>query len=106
MKQVIRPGLISGTIQVPASKSDSQRAVLCAALADGVSVLTGIGKSDDEQAMLKAIVDLGAKVNHISISEVEIIGLKSLSENTCISAGESGLGLRLLTCVAASFDQK
>ncbi|MDF3029398.1 MAG: 3-phosphoshikimate 1-carboxyvinyltransferase [Fluviicola sp.] len=106
MKQVIRPGLISGTIHVPASKSDSQRAVLCAALADGVSVLTGIGKSDDEQAMLKAIVDLGAKVNRISVSEVEITGIKSLPENTSVSAGESGLGLRLLTCVAASFDQK
>ena len=106
MKQVIRPGLISGTIQIPASKSDSQRAILCAALADGVSVLTGIGTSDDEQAMLKAIVEMGATIKHVSDSGVEITGIKNLPGNTHLSAGESGLGLRLLTCVAASFEQK
>lgn len=107
MKQVIRPGLISGTIQIPASKSDSQRAILCAALADGVSVLSGIGKSDDEQAMLKAIVEMGAIVqNENDDAAILITGIKNLPENMHLSAGESGLGLRLLTCVAASFNRK
>ena len=55
MKQVIRPGMISGTIVIPASKSDAQRAILCAALAEGTSRLTGIGKSDDELALLEAV---------------------------------------------------
>lgn len=106
MKQVIRPGLISGMIQIPASKSDSQRAILCAALADGISVLTGIGKSDDEQAMLNAITEMGAKIVRISDTKVEIMGIKTFPGNLYLSAGESGLGLRLLTCVASSFDQK
>lgn len=104
MKQLIRPGLISGMIQIPASKSDSQRAILCAALAEGTSVLTGIGKSDDELAMLNAVAEMGAKIT-FSDSVVEITGIKSLPENLQLSADESGLGLRLLTCVASSFDQ-
>lgn len=123
MKKVIRPGLISGNIQIPASKSDSQRAILCAALADGTSVLTGVGKSDDEQAMLKAVVELGAIVkqnenegtSHPNFTTaqrenrstvISITGMKQLPENLELSAGESGLGLRLLTCVASSFDRK
>lgn len=106
MKQVIRPCLISGTIQIPASKSDSQRAILCAALGQGTSTLTGFGKSDDEQAMLHAVVEMGAKVTRISDSEIKITGITKLPENLELSAGESGLGLRLLTCVASSFNQK
>jgi 3-phosphoshikimate 1-carboxyvinyltransferase len=106
MKQQIKSGLLSGNIQIPASKSDSQRAILCAALSDGNSVLSGIGKSDDEQAMLQAIAKMGAKTRIVSDSEVEITGIKSLPEHLELSAGESGLGLRLLTCVASSFNQK
>ncbi|AEA44318.1 3-phosphoshikimate 1-carboxyvinyltransferase [Fluviicola taffensis] len=106
MKQIVQPGLLSGTIQIPASKSDSQRAILCAALSDGVSVLTGVGKSDDEQAMLRAVAEMGAKINVLSDSKVEISGISHFPENVELSAAESGLGLRLLTCVAASFNQK
>ena len=117
MKKLIRPGLISGKIVIPASKSDSQRAILCAALGDGTSRLTGIGKSDDEQAMLQAVQQMGAilhshshshshSVSHSVAHSVSITGIKNLPKNLELSAGESGLGLRLLTCVAASFDQK
>ncbi len=107
MKQVIRPGLISGNIQIPASKSDSQRAILCAALANGTSRLTGIGKSDDEQAMLHAIEQMGAGIQSANPSSVvSITGIKKLPENLQLSAGESGLGLRLLTCVVSGFEQK
>lgn len=122
MKQLIRPGLISGTIAIPASKSDAQRAILCAALSEGTSCLTGIGTSDDEQAMLEAVRKLGAIVRNKKQDEdefrslsgehesgsgsISITGITNLSETVQLSAGESGLGLRLLTCVAASFDQK
>ncbi|WP_343634290.1 3-phosphoshikimate 1-carboxyvinyltransferase [Fluviicola sp.] len=119
MKQVIRPRLISGTVVIPASKSDAQRAILCAALSDGTSHVTGIGTSDDEQAMLEAVHQMGAVIRYrrgnedlppheleIHSHSVSITGIKSLAENVQLSAGESGLGLRLLTCVAASFEQK
>lgn len=114
MKQVIRPGLISGNIAIPASKSDAQRAILCAALANGTSRLTGIGKSEDELAMLQAVRQMGAVIqseneNEDSFSTTNIVaitGIKNIPENLELSAGESGLGLRLLTCVSAAFDQK
>lgn len=106
MKQLIRPKVISGNIVVPASKSDAQRAVLCAALAEGTSRLTGIGKSDDELAMLRAIAQMGAEIVPISDTVIEITGIKSLPEGLHLSAGESGLGLRLLTCVASGFDRE
>lgn len=114
MKHIISPALLSGTISIPASKSDSQRAILCAALSEGTSHLSGIGNSDDEQAMLKAIKQMGAVIrgdqsrliNYGVNQKVSITGIKKLPENLQLSAGESGLGLRLLTCAASSFDQK
>ncbi len=106
MKQHIQPGVLSGNIQIPASKSDSQRAILCAALADGKSRLSGLGSSDDEKAMLHSVGTLGAKVNFISPAVAEITGIKNISQPLNLSTGESGLGLRLLTCVSAGFDQK
>ncbi|MNJ82643.1 3-phosphoshikimate 1-carboxyvinyltransferase [compost metagenome] len=106
MKQHIQPGVLSGNIQIPASKSDSQRAILCAALADGKSRLSGLGSSDDEKAMLHSVGILGAKVNFISPAVAEITGIKNISQPLNLSTGESGLGLRLLTCVSAGFDQK
>lgn len=106
MKQYIQPGILSGNIQIPASKSDSQRAILCAALADGKSRLSGLGSSDDEKAMLDSVCTLGAKVNFSSPVVAEITGIKGISQPLNLSVGESGLGLRLLTCVSAGFDQK
>lgn len=106
MEKRIQPGVLSGKIQIPASKSDSQRAILCAALTDGKSRLSGIGSSDDENAMLDSVRTLGAKVNFTSPSVAEITGVTGISESLNLSAGESGLGLRLLTCVSAGFDKK
>lgn len=106
MKQVIKPGILSGNIRIPASKSDAQRAILCAALAAGTSELTGVGSSDDEQAMLEAVQVLGSKIDRISGSEIRISGISKLTGSVALSAGESGLGLRLLTCVCAGFDQQ
>lgn len=106
MEQRIQPGLLSGTVRIPASKSDSQRAILCAALAGGKSRLSGIGNSEDEKAMLHSIGVLGAKVNFSLSSFAEITGITGITEPLNLSAGESGLGLRLLTCVSAGFDQK
>ncbi len=105
MKQLIQPGLLSGTVTIPASKSDAQRAILCAALANGTSVLTGVGASDDEQAMQQAVSMMGAMQGKRG-NELRIQGIRELPEGLELSAGESGLGLRLLTCVAAAFSGK
>jgi 3-phosphoshikimate 1-carboxyvinyltransferase len=51
------------SIRVPGSKSITNRAVLCAALATGRSTLTGVLFADDTRAMLDAVTGLGAIVD-------------------------------------------
>lgn len=100
MIKTIHPGRRFGTVQIPASKSDAQRACLAAALANGVSVLKGIGNSDDERAMLAAIECLGAEI-FASGNDLRITGISSFPDHAVLNAGESGLGIRLLTPVCA-----
>lgn len=101
MKQKISACKLSGMVAVPSSKSDGQRAVLAAALSKATTRIVGLGKSNDELAMLQTIQELGAKVQIISDTSVEIQGIQHFPDSAELNAGESGLGLRLITCVCA-----
>ena len=62
-ERLIEPtGHLNATIQVPGSKSITNRALLIAALAEGVSELSGALSSDDTEVMREALVDLGVRV--------------------------------------------
>ena len=50
---------VDGTINLPGSKSVSNRALLLAALANGTTVLTNLLDSDDVRHMLNALNALG-----------------------------------------------
>ena len=50
------------SIRVPGSKSLTNRALMCAALAPGTSTLTGVLFADDTRAMIGAVTALGAQV--------------------------------------------
>lgn len=50
------------TITVPGSKSITNRALVCAALADGTSVLTGALRADDTEAMVECLRALGIAI--------------------------------------------
>lgn len=52
----------SGSALLPGSKSITNRAVLCAALAQGRSTLDGVLFADDTEAMIEAVAALGAVV--------------------------------------------
>ena len=52
----------AGTALLPGSKSITNRAVLCAGLADGRSILDGVLFADDTEAMIEAVTALGAVV--------------------------------------------
>ena len=61
----IKPvGPILGKIRPPGSKSITNRALVCAALANGRSVLTGALDSEDTQVMIGALRQLGIAVDH------------------------------------------
>jgi 3-phosphoshikimate 1-carboxyvinyltransferase len=60
----IRPrGPIDARVEVPGSKSITNRALLCAALARGESTLEGALESDDTQAMRDALAALGIPID-------------------------------------------
>lgn len=102
MIQEVHPGNYSRTIQIPASKSDGQRALLAAALAKGKSFIHQLGNSKDELAMLGCIAQLGAKTRWKG-EVLEVEGISIFPNELALNCGESGLTSRLLIAVCAMF---
>lgn len=92
---------ISGILQVPASKSHAQRVLACALLNTNKTVITGLGKSADELAVLSVLQTVGVQITQqgeqVVIQGIALERLNSLS----INVGESGLGTRMLTPIMA-----
>jgi 3-phosphoshikimate 1-carboxyvinyltransferase len=55
-------GPLDAEVRVPGSKSLTNRALVCAALADGTSTVTGALVADDSEAMATALAVLGAGI--------------------------------------------
>jgi 3-phosphoshikimate 1-carboxyvinyltransferase len=56
-------GPVHASIRPPGSKSITNRALICAALADGTSVLHGALDSDDTRVMIDSLQKLGVTIN-------------------------------------------
>lgn len=65
------PGPVTGTVVLPGSKSDSARAIIAAALADGESILHGVSRSDDTSALLDALARIGVDLRRVVGAEGE-----------------------------------
>lgn len=102
MNQTIKRSYLSGELTIPPSKSDAQRAILCAALSSGHSVITNYGSSEDVRSMINNIEKLGATLDY-SDGVLRVQGTSKIPNGLELNVGESGLGLRLLTGVCASF---
>jgi 3-phosphoshikimate 1-carboxyvinyltransferase len=70
----------------------------------GKSTLCNLGNSDDEQTMLKNILQLGAEKSENISGDLEIEGIVNFPKAAILKLGESGLGMRLLTNVLAAQD--
>ena len=103
MEKEIKGVELSGKVIIPPSKSDGQRAILCAGLSAGKSIICNIGQSNDELAMIRNIQQFGAKVE-IRENEIEIDGSINFPKNTEFNCGESGLGFRLMTSICSVFE--
>lgn len=91
-----------GIINAPPSKSQSQRALLIAAMASGKSEIANILPSPDIIAMQKAIVAMGAKIKADKYGKVVVTGVAAspkLSKKK-IDVGGSGQVLRFFAAVA------
>ncbi len=106
MQVTISPGAISGTVTANPSKSAMQRAVAAALLSNGTSIIRNPGLSNDCLAALDVAGKLGAviKRNEDNI-EITSKGIYPAAENNEINCGESGLGIRMFTPIAALSDQ-
>lgn len=106
MQVTISPGAISGTVTANPSKSAMQRAVAAALLSNGTSIIRNPGLSNDCLAALDVAEKLGAVIKR-NEDYIEIIGkgVNPPAENKEINCGESGLGIRMFTPIAALSDQ-
>ena len=103
MKKSLTTSEVGGSIRAPASKSSMQRAVACAALAEGESLLRNPSFSADCLAALSVAEGLGAYVERRPDSVLVRGGLDRSEggEARRLSCGESGLCIRMFTPVAA-----
>ena len=91
-------------LDMPASKSFAQRAIVAAALADGTSHLGGYSPCGDNESALAAARRLGAKVV-VKGSDLEITGISAFEKCLAINeinVGESGFLTRMLIPVLSA----
>lgn len=102
MEVTIEASSVSGTISAPSSKSAMQRAIACVLLAEGRSEIINPSLCDDAIAALKMAECLGADITNNSGRIIIEGGYKPVCNK--INCGESGLGARLFSVMAALHD--
>lgn len=103
MKHVmINPGALKGEVEIPASKSISHRAIICAGLSEGVSNIENVGFSQDIVATCAAMKSFGVEIGEMK-SSLTIKGSGDLDiKASSIYCYESGSTLRFLVPLAAA----
>lgn len=87
----VYPGKLKGTVQVPPSKSMAHRALICASLAEGRSVVRGISESKDMEATIGCMTALGAKIRRIGDgTAVTVDGISGKNSGAVRRDGKSG----------------
>jgi len=94
---------VQGGVSVPGDKSISHRAVLLGAIADGESVVTGFGRSEDTESTVAAVRALGVGVEEDGDTlRIDGVGLRGLRAPAGpIDCGNAGTLARLLPGILA-----
>lgn len=112
MRATVHPNSLKGEQVAPASKSSMQRACAAALIHLGTTRIFNPGHSNDDLAALDVIQKLGATVTieqspNGTINTASIIvhsnGVQPIGST--MNCGESGLGIRMFTPIAALSDQ-
>ena len=101
MVVTIYPSTVSGKVQAPASKSSMQRACAAALLSKGTTTILNPGSSNDDLAALDVIAKLGAQITSKTNDQIVIKSNGVAPVSPSINCGESGLGIRMFTPLAA-----
>lgn len=91
---------LQGEFSVPGDKSISHRAIMLAALAEGVSTIEGFLEGEDTRATARIFAQLGVRIETPNaqtriVHGVGMHGLQASSEP--LDCGNAGTGMRLLT---------
>lgn len=95
-------GTINGSIRPPGSKSITNRALICAALARGKTQLIGALDSDDTRVMVAALRQLGLAIDHdqeSAIITVDGCGGRIPVNKADLNVEASGTTMRFLTAM-------
>lgn len=97
-------GRIQASVRPPGSKSITNRALICAALADGRSVLSGALDSEDTQVMIAALNDLGITVDAADPGRLVVEGGGGVvsRHEADLYVANSGTTVRFLTAMLAT----
>lgn len=94
--------LVDASVRVPGSKSVANRALVCAALADGSSVLSGLPDGDDTDAMVDCLRSLGLELDDDGERVTVQGGLRRFRRGAVLlDARLAGTTSRFMTAVAA-----
>ena len=112
MRATVYPNTLRGEQVAPASKSSMQRACAAALLHPGTTRILNPGHSNDDLAAIDVIQKLGAIVKLEDASNEKINGASIIVNSNgvrpigdAMNCGESGLGIRMFTPIAALSDQ-
>ena len=102
----IIPSKLKGSVKIPPSKSMAHRAIICAALSDGICRIDNIDYSDDIIATINAMNSLGATIEKYD-DYIEVVGIykniNKIKRNRIIDCNESGSTLRFLVPISLLF---
>ena len=91
-----------GVLNLPGSKSISNRVLLLSALAQGTTRIEGLLESDDTAVMLAALKQLGIQVETHSAESVSLTGVSRFSvQQAVLFMGNAGTAIRPLTAALA-----
>lgn len=97
-------GPLNATVTLPGSKSITNRALICAALADGTSILSNLLLADDTRIMMDALRVLGIAITvDEAAARAEVTGCRGhLPESAAtLFCGNSGTTMRFCTALTA-----
>lgn len=97
----ITPSKLSGTVEIPSSKSFAHREIICASLSKGTSIISGVSFSKDIYATLSAMESLGAEYS-IQDDTITIKGISTPKDIATIDCCESGSTLRFIIPIVSA----
>ena len=104
MNRIVLPGARSGSVTVPASKSQAHRLLICAALGVRETLIRCDGISDDIAATVRCLNALGANIEETA-EGLRVLPRTAPTEEAVLPCGESGSTLRFLLPILGALGQ-